>query len=1374
MTRPWFSPVASIALLALPAVAPAQVDFDALRAGVAGCPELAADPDVGNLGAFLCQPFDRTILDAPINLTGNKFWEVRAGSFHPYTRPSLLQSARGSLGDDEFRRLQSLLLDAQVLSRSLDAFRLALLAEGNAAGADAILGSPDDIFDANIPALLATRPDRDRYADLRSGLLHSLGARDTVSQYDPAFGETPTAPLGGVPSVADAEGLPVYTESNARSRANPFFFGPDGLRDTADDLPFVTNNERALAAGYSLSAPLQGANGTPENLTASFDGVFRAGPSGTPSAPVYSETAKLTVPTAADPNLTKVVELYGVYSDRFLTSQGCGNILSPTRFGDYDPTTGQCIRDGIDVTAEALDRGCGVRIRAASQGISVGVNADGQCIELNTSSPAPGSQLQFEVLELLGDTNARPEQASFEPVDLTDLRVIADFGELAALPARPRSPGAGNVAFPVAASEFRRRVDLATGAPVNPEGSTCTVRTSPTLEPLGPNGIAGDGDDVFPSAGYCVLWNVPDSDAPHEFLLPADIVLRQSANQALFHTLCTLSFDADAGYCALDALNYPPGFGLVSNVLSGMGVIGSVVTDGVETIQPGNPDGTTSVTPRGSNTVLGRMFLAVEPLALQDPAFQDLGRSLRDTQSALLGCGPVHAAACTSGQQALWVNDPAIHEALTRDPALGPGIAGGIDLMNADGSVFEQEFAVVKRRKAGALVGATADGSGQLVYLPGVNFSRTGQQAIDVDQDFTRQGEQIVVPQAGLSREPGEALPLTPSDVADLGEVGRAGYQTQAGNLREADGWVEPMPWTVDQELLDRFGAIVFNADPNNPLDLDSPLNQWNLIDGNGSAAYSNIDGEYCARWMNQDDDTDVATPFNLGCSVLETVSANFERLVISGEVIGQDRVFDAPESLAELVAMLDGDPANDASGDPIAGPDGIFARNQLVLADDEMDFEVIAAVAPDFATTFVAVPAVAGEDPKLTAAAFLDDYDPETSCPTLLCHLDVTSVLIDPDDARPIEDRTLILAMPLGMPLEVVTPVDPNDPNSDYVPAGFDRKVNLAALQFFELPALRRVLASRVVPIDTPTGPEYVRMSTQQRNLLFGELGSQINRGLDMDADQSADLDRNRDAIWDGQDDYLPGPISDDNLLCGSGIPGDLLQDGVQFSAYRADEKPGESGFAAAFPDGLAPRSPVFCRQLIALAGLVGPLPDALPGQSDAFLWHGGQGAPGTDDDADGFPDAVDNCATVANAGQDDGDTDGVGDVCDNCALFPNPRVSSESLAANPWTTTTGGQRDDDRDGFGNACDADFNGSLTTTAADTAQYRASIGQPNAADACGTLGNRPCAIFDLDPTGDSIDDDDSRRFRELLGSSPGPRCAACPLACDSADPGNCD
>jgi hypothetical protein len=36
-----------------------------------------------------------------------------------------------------------------------------------------------------------------------------------------------------------------------------------------------------------------------------------------------------------------------------------------------------------------------------------------------------------------------------------------------------------------------------------------TVRTNAEGVPVGPNNIAGDGDDDFPSAGNCLLWDPP-------------------------------------------------------------------------------------------------------------------------------------------------------------------------------------------------------------------------------------------------------------------------------------------------------------------------------------------------------------------------------------------------------------------------------------------------------------------------------------------------------------------------------------------------------------------------------------------------------------------------------------------------------------------------------------------------------------------------------------------------------------------------------------------------------------------------------------------------------------------------------------------------
>jgi hypothetical protein len=181
-------------------------------------------------------------------------------------------------------------------------------------------------------------------------------------------------------------------------------------------------------------------------------------------------------------------------------------------------------------------------------------------------------------------------------------------------------------------------------------------------------------------------------------------------------------------------------------------------------------------------------------------------------------------------------------------------------------------------------------------------------------------------------------------------------------------------------------------------------------------------------------------------------------------------------------------------------------------------------------------------------------------------------------------------------------------------------------------------------------------------------------------------------------------------------------------------------------------------------------------------------------DSDADGVPDASDNCPTVANAGQQDGGgglelpADGVGNACDNCVNASNPRVpggTTAYLAANPWATLTGGQRDDDHDGYGNTCDGDFGNNNSTTIADTNQYKASLGESKQGDTCGTANNRPCAIFDIN-SGNSTESSatgannaDTARYKLLLGNAPGPRCAACtgtgsvPLPCTAGSAGGC-
>ncbi len=63
-------------------------------------------------------------------------------------------------------------------------------------------------------------------------------------------------------------------------------------------------------------------------------------------------------------------------------------------------------------------------------------------------------------------------------------------------------------------------------------------------------------------------------------------------------------------------------------------------------------------------------------------------------------------------------------------------------------------------------------------------------------------------------------------------------------------------------------------------------------------------------------------------------------------------------------------------------------------------------------------------------------------------------------------------------------------------------------------------------------------------------------------------------------------------------------------------------------------------------------------------------------DTDADGVPNSLDNCPSVANASQADADSDGIGDPCDNAPNVANPD-----------------QRDTDSDGIGDVIDTDKDG---------------------------------------------------------------------------------
>ncbi len=131
---------------------------------------------------------------------------------------------------------------------------------------------------------------------------------------------------------------------------------------------------------------------------------------------------------------------------------------------------------------------------------------------------------------------------------------------------------------------------------------------------------------------------------------------------------------------------------------------------------------------------------------------------------------------------------------------------------------------------------------------------------------------------------------------------------------------------------------------------------------------------------------------------------------------------------------------------------------------------------------------------------------------------------------------------------------------------------------------------------------------------------------------------------------------------------------------------------------------------------------------------WNGGPDTDGDgeldacddDIDGDGVVNGADNCADIANAGQDDLDGDGLGDVCDddldgdgivnggdNCADVVNP-----------------GQENLDGDALGDACDDDLDGDGIVNGADNCPLAANVSQADAdADGLGNACDPTCRTF---------------------------------------------
>jgi hypothetical protein len=868
--------------------------------------------------------------------------------------------------------------------------------------------------------------------------------------------------------------------------------------------------------------------------------------------------------------------------------------------------------------------------------------------------------------------------------------------------------------------EYQRRVDPVTGAPVNPYGAAnCRVRTAPdgkggTVD-VGPdNDPSTTYDNAIPSIGNCLLFDDPASPGDVQPLRArADIAANHSVNQTLFHTICTLTFDPDRGYCAFDQANDPDSFTALAQILSGIqNGVQTLAAEGVDTIRLAE-QGPTAVAFTAPGSALGASAAAIQ-LFREFPSFPAGGAvtsslPLPREQGALLGCGPSFVSACGANDEKRFASDPAFLR-LVGAPEIQRA-NGGIDFMNADGSVITQEFAILKALQPGAPVAHRSNPDGSARYEAGITIGGiTAAEASAVGVD---------------------ANALFPLSLEERQALVRARIPEREGQQYATDAWIEPFPWKVDEEVLNKEGLLIFKVAPQSERDPRcDPTLAGRARDITGEPVFTEDEIKYCSfrlgAWLSDpnrivlNDPTDPTNPgnafqvefegtlddvvnrtpvftdwvrrlqdvsenctpfmrgftgsatatvaqtfFDEGCTNLETVSANFERFFVALELIGGDRIFDPPETLEELLNMVDNSYINDQFGDPISGPDGIVTRNIRVFADPSTkgapleerrissrnDTHAMRFVPPSegggvvvFAQTLIPLLDLDGDGrsdgrtdialSQLTMDEFFAAVNPDTVCKLDRCFAqtgvtgEVQGRAGTPPDRTP-EAAALPIALRSNISLIDGKTVPPHL-GSPMI--NMWELYEKRPLEFSEFWARERAVEvtnrdeqGNPLPLDDPRRIrlKYDRAATG--GILIVDFDSIVIRGqagaldglkaqqfeTDLIPTSAQPLDQDHDGVYDGMDDGTPGPISDDSILCGSGIPGDVLQQGGQFEFFSEEE---EAKFAVLFPNGFPRRSPINCGTASAVLGGTGiTLPfrraggDGRYGRRD-FQWHGGR----------------------------------------------------------------------------------------------------------------------------------------------------------------------
>jgi hypothetical protein len=376
-------------------------------------------------------------------------------------------------------------------------------------------------------------------------------------------------------------------------------------------------------------------------------------------------------------------------------------------------------------------------------------------------------------------------------------------------------------------------------------------------------------------------------------------------------------------------------------------------------------------------------------------------------------------------------------------------------------------------------------------------------------------------------------------------------------------------------------------------------------------------------------------------------------------EIVGRDRAFDPPETVSELLAILDGDPRNDLSGDPDAGADGIYVKNARVFSAERADLHTLLGSQENPAHPPVPELDTDGDGVRdLSMQDFFDRYVP-SDCLLSVCRLRIGTARFEAgfEGARP-QTRPILSALPVAMRMRLVSVDGVAPPPELSLP-----HVNVLEVYETDRRAFAELYDRRSAHLRRLRMRDAQGEVVELRGDLLVSYDPQFNvhpsfvGNIDLDPLGVQDLDQDGDSVYDGLDDGSPGPVADDGILCGPGVPGDFLQEAAQFEPRDRTE---ETALRAHFPEGLPPRSPVFCASLLRWHGFTAR--DA--NGSRRFRWHGADAR--LDRDLDLVIDAADNCPALANPEQSDrgglgaGGPDGVGDACQCGDVSANGRVTA------------------------------------------------------------------------------------------------------------------